>query len=82
MKKTPVVSNLELDLLLLYYSFSDQYGKVDVHSAKAWAKQKLGIILSDEPFTITQEHVDLLVERGILPDIKPLLHKIWASKND
>lgn len=79
MKKSEI-SQLEVDILMIYYTFSDEYGVVDVPKAKAWAKQRLGVILADDPFVITQEHVDFLVEHKVLPDVMSLLEKFRAPR--
>lgn len=70
------ISDLEIDLLLLFYTFSDQYGIVDILSCQKWAKEKLGIIIKNEPFIITQDHVDILCYHGALPDISAMINKI------
>ncbi len=67
------ISKLEVDVLLLFYNFSDQYGTVDIPSAKKWAKQQLGVVIPDQPFTLKQYHYDMLMEIGALPDMRPLL---------
>lgn len=81
MKPGQGIKKLELDLLLLYYTFSDQYGKVDTERAQRWAKEHVGIHISSSPFTITQEHIDLLAEAQLIPDVLPLLNKFRAFKN-
>lgn len=72
----PDVTPLEIDLLLLFYTFSDQFGKVDIQSASTWAKKKFGITLEDVPFTITQQHLDLLMDSEVLYDIRPIINKL------
>lgn len=64
------VTKLEKDILFIFYSFSDQYGKVDIQAAKHWAYQKLGVTIPDTPFKFTQEHMNLLVEDSLVPDIR------------
>lgn len=71
------VTKLELDLLLLFYNFSDQHGVVDVIAAKKWANQKLGVHIPDTPFTLTQKHIDLLINKKIVPDTRGMLTKIF-----
>lgn len=71
------VTQLELELLLLFYNFSDQHGIVDVKSAKKWANQKLGVHIPDTPFTLTQKHVNLLINKKIVPDTRDMLTKIF-----
>lgn len=77
-KSPQEISELEIDLLLLYYTFADQFGNVDIPAAKAWAKHRLGITLSDSPFKFNKEHIDFLMDRGALPDIRPMLKQIFA----
>lgn len=70
------VTPLEIDLLLLFYTFSDQYGKVNVRAANTWAKQKFGLTLQDVPFTFEQKHLNLLMDSDVLYDIRPIINKI------
>lgn len=72
----PDVTPLEIDLLLLFYTFSDQFGKVDIQAANTWAKKKFGITLQDVPFTLEQQHLDLLMDSEVLYDIRPIINKI------
>lgn len=81
MKPGQSITKLELDLLLLYYTFSDQYGKVDTQRAQRWAKEHVGIHIPSAPFTITQEHINLLIEARLIPDVIPLLNKFRTFKN-
>lgn len=81
MKPGHSIKKLELDLLLLYYTFSDQYGVVDTQRAQKWAKEHVGIHIPSSPFTITQEHVDLLIGARMIPDVLPLLNKFRTFKN-
>jgi hypothetical protein len=67
------LSRLELELLLLYYTYSDQYGIVDMTRCQKWAKENMNIYISSQPFKITQDHVNALSENGILPDISDIL---------
>jgi hypothetical protein len=73
---------IELDLLLLFYTFSDQYGNVDVNKCQQWAKNVMGIYLPATPFKFTQEHVDVLVQCGILPDSMGLINEIKRKSLD
>jgi hypothetical protein len=75
----PEISPLELDLILFFYTFADQHGKVNIERARAFVEQRWGIILSNKPVTITQLHVDLLAEKGIIPDIGPILQKMKSG---
>jgi hypothetical protein len=67
------ISPLELDLLLLFYTFSDQHGKVDMDLCSAWAYAKMGVIIPFKQFTIEQKHLDALAKASILPDITEVI---------
>ena len=73
------VTDLEIDVLLLYFTFSDQFGRVDVTSAADYAATKLGYIIKREPFTLDQRHLDILMDRQILPDVRVLFNKILMN---
>jgi hypothetical protein len=73
------LSELEVDLLLLFYTFSDQNGRVDMKTAASWAKTKLGVTLPSRQLFIKQKHVDALVKAGLLPDISDVLKKISSD---
>lgn len=73
------MSNLELDLLLLFYARSDQWGVVDVPYCQQWAKERFGIEIPSKPFTLTQQHIDVLVKHNILPNVKALLEKSFKD---
>lgn len=70
------VTEGEIDMLLLYYTFSDQYGRVDVLEAANYAARKLGIIIDRSPVSLSQDHCDFLMDRQIIPDIRVILNKI------
>lgn len=70
------MTDLEIDVLLLYFTFSDQFGRVDVLEAANYAAKKLGYIINRDPFTIDQRHVDILMDRGIIPDTRVIFNKI------
>lgn len=70
------VSDLELDLLLLYFTFSDQYGRVDTLGAANFAAANLGVLIPRLPFKLDQRHLDLLMDRGVLPDVRVIFNKI------
>jgi hypothetical protein len=72
------ISPQEIDLLLLFYTFSDENGKVNMLEAAHWAKNKFGIILPAKPFTLTQEHINCLMEHSELPDIRSIISKAKA----
>lgn len=73
------LSELEVDLLLLFYTFSDQNGKVDMKTAASWAKTNLGVTLPSRQIFIKQKHVDALVKAGQIPDIGDILKKISSG---
>jgi hypothetical protein len=70
------ILRIELDLLLLFYTFSDQYGNVDFKKCQQWAKNAMGVYLPDSSFKFSQEHVEVLVNHGILPDVMELINAI------
>jgi hypothetical protein len=78
--KTAVVQKLEIDLLVLFYNFSDQYGVVDVAQAALWAREKLGVSIPQTPFILTQKHIDFLIDKGVLPDLRPNLQAAKEGK--
>lgn len=70
------ISDLELDVLLLYYNFSDQWGRVDTISAANFAASKFGILLHPDTFKVEQKHLDILMDRGVVHDTRLLFNKI------
>lgn len=68
------ITELELDMLLLFYTFSDQYGRVDIQSAATFAIKTFGYVIKQEPMTISQEHIDVLMDKGVLPDTRQLFN--------
>jgi hypothetical protein len=74
------LSKLELELLLLFYNFSDQRGVVDTQAARIWAKNKLGVFIPDSPFTLLQEHFDILMDSGMVPDTRQLMSNLIAGQ--
>jgi hypothetical protein len=70
------ISDLELDLLLLYYTYSDQHGRVDTLSAANFAAARFGVLIPRVPFKLDQRHVDVLMDRGLLPDVRVIFNKI------
>lgn len=72
--KSPV-SDLEIDLLHLFYCYSDQMGRVDTVAAADYAQRRLGYIISKKPFTLDQRHIDLLMDRGDIPDTRLIFSK-------
>lgn len=74
------ISQLELDLLLLFYTHSDKNGRVDIPKVQQFARDKSGIFLPSTPFTIEQKHVDALMDHGVLPDTRVILDVIKKKK--
>ena len=73
-------SKLEMDILFVFYSFSDQYGRVDIPAAKQWAYQRLGITIPDKPFTLTQKHINTLMDAKLVPDTRQMIAKACATQ--
>lgn len=69
------VTPLELDLLMIYYNHSDQFGVVDVQAAQFYALKQLNVLLPDDPFTIEQKHIDVLVKHGYLPNALGMIYR-------
>lgn len=75
------ISKLELDLLLLYYTFSNDSGKVDMVAVQQWGKQKFGILIPNHQFILKQEHLNALMDHSILPDIRSIILKAKTTNN-
>lgn len=73
------ISDLEIDVLLLYYNFSDQWGRVDTIQAGNYAAAQFGIILHQNSFQLDQQHLDALMDRGIIYDTRLLFNKIVST---
>jgi len=67
------ISSLELNLLMLYYTYSDQYGKVDMETVTRIARDKMGIYIPPEQINLEQLHVDVLMDLCFVPDTRELL---------
>jgi hypothetical protein len=70
------VSSLELDILGLFWSFSDQWGRVDIIAAADYAYKQYGYIIPRTPFKLTQQHFDVLMDRERIYDVRALLNTI------
>lgn len=68
--------DIEIAVLMIFYNFSDQHGKVDMVNAKEWASKKLGIIVKDNEFQLTQEHYDILMDQEIIINTRDMMMKI------
>ena len=73
-------TDLELDMLLLFYTLSDQYGRVDVVRARTFLFQQYGILIPDAPITIKEHQVQALIDAGMLPDVRDHLERIKNLK--
>ena len=75
------MTDLEIDLLLLYFTFSDQYGRVDTVGAAHYAAKKLGVLMNREhKFTLNQNHIDALMNHGVIPDTRELFAKLLLKQ--
>jgi citrate lyase alpha subunit len=70
------LSNFATNLLVIFYNFSDQFGKVDMQTVTKYLKEKHNISIPLSPVTITQDHIDYLVSINKLPDVKNFLLEI------
>jgi len=70
------ITELELDMLLLFYTLSDQFGNVDVVRARAFLFQQYGILIPERPITLKPQHLQALVDHGLLPDVNDVLTRI------
>lgn len=78
---TGKLSPLELDVLLIFYLFCNQYGVVDMDAARSWAKSEFDLTLPERAYTLTQRHVDILTLEGKIPNIsQPLFKAIRVAK--
>lgn len=69
------VTKIEIDTLFVFYSLSDQYGKVDIPSARKYIFENYGVTIPDGPFTLTLKHYDTLMDAGIIPDTRAAIAK-------
>lgn len=78
------ISSLELEVLSLFWSFSDQFGRVDIIAASNYAFKQYGYIIDRTPFTLTQQHFNILMDKGRIADTRLLLDvvKKKASTED
>lgn len=76
------ISPLELEILLLFYTFSNQYGEVDMISCQKWARDNMGVHISSSPFTFDQVHLNVLMQNNLVPDISDLIKKLRLSKKE
>jgi hypothetical protein len=74
------ISQLELDLLLLFYTYSNQFGTVDIDFCAKFAADKMGVFILKQPFQFTQEHLDCLMDNGLVPDTRELLTVIPLNR--
>jgi hypothetical protein len=74
------ISQLELDLLLLFYTYSNQFGTVDISYCANYAANKMGVFISRTPFQLEQQHIDALMDHGLIPDTRELLTVVRLNK--
>ncbi len=67
------ISQLEIDLLLLFYTFSDQYGEVDMPYVTKYALEKLGVSIPSKQVKLDQSHINVLMDLKVIPDTRQLL---------
>lgn len=70
------ISHLELDLLVVFYTFADQFGNVDIPKVREFAEKRLNVFLPNKPFKLEQKHINVLMDKGKLPDTRALMLKI------
>ena len=78
--KMDEISKLELDLLMVFFTFSDQWGNVDMGKVCEFTKQKMNLVIQNKPFSLTQEHMDILIKNQMVPDISQIINKIKNTK--
>lgn len=66
-----------INLLLIWYSYSDQWGIVNTVEASRYAATHCGLLLPMTPMKLEQRHIDLLISKGALPDTNTLLKSIF-----
>lgn len=74
------ISQLELDLLLLFYTYSNQFGEVDMPRVVEYARDKMGVFIPAKQFQLEQQHIDVLMDHGLLPDTRELLTVVPLGK--
>lgn len=74
------ISQVEIDILLLFYTFSDEHGNVNARQASQWAYKVLGVIVPMEPFKITQHHLNILMDSGAIPDIRKYMPTLAGKR--
>ena len=78
--KMDEISKLELDLLMVFFTFADQWGNVDMGKVCEFTKQKMNLVIQNKPFTLTQEHIDVLAQHQMVPDVSSIFDKIKNTK--
>lgn len=73
-------SKLELEILVVFYAFSDQYGNVDIPTAKKYIHKKFGVTIPDKPFVLTQQHINTLTDAQLIPDIRKMMALACAMR--
>jgi hypothetical protein len=72
--------DIDIAILMIFYNFSDQYGKVDMVSAKEWANKKLGIIIKDNDFQLSQDHIDVLMDQEVIVNSRDMIKRITNTE--
>jgi citrate lyase alpha subunit len=76
----PKYSELELNLLFVFYCYSDQFGKVDTLYVRDFVRTNLGLTLPHKQIFINQTHIDALVAAKLVPDVSKILAKAVLGK--
>lgn len=67
------ISALEIKLISLYYTYCDQFGKVDMKTVMKIAYDQMGVIVPPTQVYMEQVHVNLLMDLALIPDTRELL---------
>lgn len=70
------LTELELDMLFLFYMLADQFGNVDVQRARALIFHRHGVLIPDKPIKLMPHHARALIDHGVLPDVSDILARV------
>lgn len=73
---------IDIDTLLVFYVFSDQFGNVNFKEVLDWQKnhpEELPNTISFSNFILNQDHLNLLMDAHLIPDTRLLLDKILKT---
>lgn len=73
------VTPLELELLLIFLASADQQGHVDLNLARQLANGTGILTIPDIPVKLGQRHLNIIMDSGRAPDIRPALKAIASS---